>query len=349
MSLELNKIAAAVLTGGVIAMASGFAAHLLVPEHELEESVYHVAGLESATDATVDEGPTVDPVLALLADANVEDGQGVAKKCTACHTFEEGGANKVGPNLYGIVGAKVGHRDDFSYSDGLLGSASETWTYEALSAFLANPKDYAPGTKMSFAGISKPADRAALIAYLRSLSASPLPLPSPEESNASAAPAEGAASTVAEAASDAASAVAEAAGSAVGAVTDAAEAVAGAAAVTALMITGDAENGQKVARKCAACHSFDEGGPNKVGPNLYGVVGADIANHEGYRYSDALAAKEGAWDFGSLDSYLKSPKEFAPGTKMTFAGISNDQDRADLILYLRSLSASPAPLPEKDS
>jgi cytochrome c len=112
-----------------------------------------------------------------------------------------------------------------------------------------------------------------------------------------------------------------------------------------LLAQADVDAGAKDARKCAACHSFEEGGPAKIGPPLWNVVGRDIAAVEDFAYSDALAGKEGAWDYQTLDVYLAGPREWAPGTKMAFAGIKKPEERADIILYLRSLSSDPAPLP----
>lgn len=115
-----------------------------------------------------------------------------------------------------------------------------------------------------------------------------------------------------------------------------------------LLASASTDKGASVAKKCAACHDFTEGGPNKVGPNLYGVVGREIASHEGYTYSDALAglqAKDGAWTYAELNDFLTSPKDFAPGTKMGFAGLKSEKDRANLLAYLQSLSASPVPFP----
>ena len=116
--------------------------------------------------------------------------------------------------------------------------------------------------------------------------------------------------------------------------------------IGALLASANAENGAKIAKKCAACHSFDKGGANKVGPNLWGVVNRPIAEHEGFSYSAALASKKGQhWDYDHLNHFLTSPKAYAPGTKMSFAGISKDAERADVIAYLRTLADNPAPLP----
>ena len=116
--------------------------------------------------------------------------------------------------------------------------------------------------------------------------------------------------------------------------------------IAPLLAKADPAAGEAVFKKCAACHTGDKGGANKVGPNLWGVVNRPIAEHEGFSYSAALSEKKGqGWDYEHLNSFLISPKTYAPGTKMSFAGISKDGERADVIAYLRSLSDSPAPLP----
>ena len=115
-----------------------------------------------------------------------------------------------------------------------------------------------------------------------------------------------------------------------------------------LLASADATAGQAVFKKCAACHDASSGGPNKVGPNLYGVVGRPVASHEGFAYSDGMKAHAGtvpAWTFEKLNTYLTDPKKEVPGNKMAFAGVKKPEDRANLIAYLRSLSANPAPLP----
>lgn len=113
----------------------------------------------------------------------------------------------------------------------------------------------------------------------------------------------------------------------------------------AMLAAADAEKGKKIARKCAACHSFDKGGPNKVGPNLWDIVGATQARAAGFSYSGALKGLGGAWDYAALDTFLRNPKAYAKGTKMSFAGLAKAKDRADVIAYLRGLSDSPKPLP----
>ncbi len=102
-------------------------------------------------------------------------------------------------------------------------------------------------------------------------------------------------------------------------------------------LIGDPDAGKKVSRQCAACHTFDEGGPNRVGPNLWNVVGRDVASHEGFNYSDAVKGIGGQWDLENLDAWLHDPKGFAAGNKMTFNGVKGDDDRANLIAYLQTL------------
>lgn len=108
-------------------------------------------------------------------------------------------------------------------------------------------------------------------------------------------------------------------------------------AVADAAASGDAAAGQKVFSKCAACHSGDKGGPNKVGPNLWGVVGRAKASHEGFNYSDAMKAKGGDWTLEDLAHFIHKPKEFVPGTKMLFPGVADTGDLSNLLAYLNTL------------
>ncbi len=176
-SLEGNKLAAAILTAGIIGVGSAVLSDLLYRPHVPKERAFPVAARGGPAPAEEKAEPArAEPIAVRLAAADVERGKVAAKKCASCHTFEKGGRNGVGPNLWGVVAAKKGHVEGFAYSQALLGTGGE-WSYEALDAFIANPKAYAPGTKMSFAGIARPDERADLIAYLRSLADEPAPLP----------------------------------------------------------------------------------------------------------------------------------------------------------------------------
>ena len=113
-----------------------------------------------------------------------------------------------------------------------------------------------------------------------------------------------------------------------------------------LLASATVEKGEASAKKCAACHTFGKGEPNRVGPNLYGVVGRERASHPGFNYSAAMKAKPGKWTIDDLNAFLLNPKGFVPGTTMGFAGLSRGSERADVIAYLNSKSDSPAPLPK---
>ena len=109
--------------------------------------------------------------------------------------------------------------------------------------------------------------------------------------------------------------------------------------------TADAAAGQKISSRCEQCHDLSKGGPNKIGPNLWGVVGRARATHEGFSYSGAMSADHSPWTFDKLFKFLKSPAAVVPGTKMSFAGLRSPQDRINLLAWLRTQSDSPVPIP----
>jgi cytochrome c len=176
--LKFNKVAAGFLLAALLAMAGYKLSEVLVPHQKLAQNAYpievQVASTTTAAPAAA-KGP--EPILALLASADVEAGIKTAKKCTACHVFDKGGKNKVGPGLWNIVNADKANVDGFSYS-AALAEMDGGWDYQALNTFLYKPKAYVAGTKMNFAGLKKPQDRANIIAYLRSLADAPAALPS---------------------------------------------------------------------------------------------------------------------------------------------------------------------------
>lgn len=189
-SFEVNKIVGAVLGTLLFVMGIGFIAEAIYAPKEGQGPGYALPEPDGETVATA--APVETPLPVLLANASADDGARVAKKCASCHNFGEGEGNKTGPHLFGIVGHEIAAVPDFSYSDALqeLAATQGVWTYEALNAFVANPKSYAPGTKMGFTGLRSETERADLLAYLQTLSNDPVPFPEVEEAPAEDAAAE---------------------------------------------------------------------------------------------------------------------------------------------------------------
>lgn len=164
--LELNKIIASILLASLLAMLVGFTANILYkPKLEPEERGYQIEVAEGQDDAGAEEEEPVD-IAKLMAEANAAEGAKVAKKCVSCHSFNKGGANKIGPNLWNIVNAPKAAKDGFVYSKAFL-ALEGVWDIDNLYAFLTKPSKYVPGTKMSFVGLRKPEDVANVIAYLK--------------------------------------------------------------------------------------------------------------------------------------------------------------------------------------
>lgn len=293
MEDRFNTIAGWTLGAGIVALglASISGHYFRADKHDRPAKMGNeIAGVVREGEG----GAAAEPFEALLAKADLAKGEAAFKKCAACHTINQGGANGIGPNLFGVMGEGIGSgRGGFAFSDGLKGKGGK-WDWASMDSWLTSPSAFAPGTKMSFAGISDPQERANVIAYINA-QGSNLPLPPVPAAKEGAAPAEAAA------------------------------------------VVGDAAKGQKSFAKCAACHSINTGGANGVGPNLAGVVGEPIAQGRGgFAFSEALKGKGGNWDDATLDAWLTSPSAFAPGTKMSFAGISDAQERANIIAYLKT-------------
>lgn len=178
-SFEWNKIFMSVLGVAFMVMSLTFLSDAIFHADLPEQQGYAIEVAESdAPEVEEDTGPAFEPISALLASADVGAGEKAFRKCASCHTNEAGGANKVGPALYDVVGRAIASVEGFSYSSALKAyGEGKTWDYEALNGFLWKPKTYIKGTSMGFAGIKKAGDRADLVAYLRSLSDSPMPLP----------------------------------------------------------------------------------------------------------------------------------------------------------------------------
>lgn len=175
--LELNKVVAAVLVAGLIGMVSGNVADILYKPNINAKHGYVVEINDSSPENNNSAEVEIKiDVIELLANANVSNGEKLIKKCTICHGFTKGGPNRVGPNMWDIVNNKKAHRDDFAYSKALASKGGD-WSYEDLYHMINKPTKFIPGTKMNFIGFKKPEDVADVIAYLRTLSDNPAPLP----------------------------------------------------------------------------------------------------------------------------------------------------------------------------
>jgi cytochrome c len=180
-SFELNKILGAVLGTCLFLLAVNIAAGAIFAPAKPAKPGYEIAVPEQPTGKD-QKGPTEPevPIEQLLAKADVGRGENSAKKCAACHTFNKGGRNLVGPNLWGIIGRPRASEAGFNYSAAMK-SKGGNWTIEELNQFINNPRGTVPGTNMTFGGIQRPSERADLIAYLNSLSDNPAPLPKAAE------------------------------------------------------------------------------------------------------------------------------------------------------------------------
>jgi cytochrome c len=322
-SLLLNKIAAGILTAGIVFWGANRIADVVVPDEAPKTAAIKISGMETAAAPTAPAGP--ESVVPLIATADDSKGMAfVQQQCSACHSLTQGGANGVGPNLYGVVGGPMFAAAGFTYSAAAKSKASGNWDYTKMGNWLADPAGFAPGTGMSYPGIKNTQTRADVVAYLRTLSASPIPLPTADEVKAASAAA-------APAAAAPGGAPAPAAGP----------------SIDTMFANADLSKGQAlVSQQCSACHSLNKGGANGVGPNLYGVVGAKMFASAGFNYSAAAKAKaDGTWNADNMSAWLQNPAGFAPGTLMGYPGIKNDQTRADVIAYLNKNSDSPAKLP----
>ena len=327
-SLLINKIAAGILTAGIIFWGANRIAQVMIPDEAPKTPAIAIATPQTAvaTVAAVPTGP--DSIIPLLATADVSKGMAfVQQQCSACHTLTSGGAAGVGPNLYGVLGGPMFAGAGFTYSAAVKAKAKGNWNYVTMASWLYDPAGFASGTAMGYPGIKNTQTRADVVAYLRTLSASPLPLPTADEVKAASA-----------AATPTTTAAAAPGG---------APAPAAAPSIDTMFAKADLSKGEAfVQQQCSACHSLNKGGANGVGPNLYGIVGGKMFAAAGFSYSDAVKSKAGGtWSADTMSDWLLSPSSFANGTMMGYPGIKNDQTRADVIAYLNKNSDNPIKLP----
>lgn len=177
MDIEQNKIAGAVLSTLLVVVSLNMVAGIVFAPRKPAVAGFELPSEEPAAAAGAGAAAAEEPIAVRLAKADPAKGEKAIGACKACHTFEKGGANKVGPHLYDVYGRAKAGVDGFGYSAAMKAKSGEKWEAEQLDGFLKNPKAYMPGTIMAFAGLSKPDQRADLVAYLNTLAEAPKPLP----------------------------------------------------------------------------------------------------------------------------------------------------------------------------
>lgn len=179
MNIEANKIAGAVLSTLLVVLGLNMTAGIVFAPKKPAVPGFELPSEEPAAGGAAAAPAAEEPIAVRLAKADPAKGERAVAACKACHTFEKGGANKVGPHLFDVYGRNEGSVAGFGYSAAMKGRADKTWDADALDHFLKSPKAYVPGTIMAFAGIAKPDTRADVVAYLNTLADAPKPLPKP--------------------------------------------------------------------------------------------------------------------------------------------------------------------------
>ena len=174
----MNKIITSIILAIILILGINKITDIIFFVEKPEKPAYQVANISAtATAETTSESSSSESgeIMALLASASVADGKKIFKKCTACHSIAKGGANKIGPALWGVLGRKAGSISDYKYSKAMAAHA-KPWSLEEMNGFLIKPKDWIKGTKMSFIGLKKDTDRAAVILYMNQNTDNPLPI-----------------------------------------------------------------------------------------------------------------------------------------------------------------------------
>ena len=175
----MNKIIVSVVFAIILVLGINKIADVIFYVEKPEKSAYQVANVDNVSGSTSaetsSESSESENIMALFASANAQEGAKVFKKCAACHSIAEGGANKIGPALWGVLGRKIGSAPSYKYSKAMA-AYDKNWSFEEMNGFLIKPKDWIKGTKMSFAGLKNAKDRAAVILYMNENSSNPLPI-----------------------------------------------------------------------------------------------------------------------------------------------------------------------------
>ena len=175
----MNKIAVSIVLAVILVLGINKIADLIFYVEKPEKTAYQIESVTSVASATTSdtdsESSESGNIMALFASTSAENGEKIFKKCAACHSITKGGGNKIGPALWGIIGRKAGSISDYKYSKAMA-AYGKSWTFEEMNGFLTNPKGWIKGTKMSFAGIKKYTERAAVILYMNKNSDNPLPI-----------------------------------------------------------------------------------------------------------------------------------------------------------------------------
>ena len=175
----MNKILVSIVFTIILILGINKIADSIFFVEKPEQSAYQVANVTSASTTTASEGSSEESIagniMALFESTSATDGEKVFKKCAACHSITKGGANKIGPALWGILGRKAGSLADYKYSKAMIAFGKQ-WSFEQMDGFLSKPKEWVKGTKMSYAGLKNAKDRAALILYMNDNTDNPLPV-----------------------------------------------------------------------------------------------------------------------------------------------------------------------------
>ena len=175
----MNKIVVSIVLVVILVLGINKIADVIFYIEKPEKSAYQVASVTTVANTTSDEESSTNSesgnIMALFASTNAAEGAKIFKKCAACHSITEGGANKIGPALWGVLGRPAGSVPGYKYSKAMA-AHGKNWSFEEMNGFLIKPKDWIKGTKMSFAGLKKAKERAAVILYMNENTNSPLPL-----------------------------------------------------------------------------------------------------------------------------------------------------------------------------